>query len=79
MRIVGEVSHPECKITLLNWNNRYLVKLEKGLLEQTYKISQFELAGEADLYQVVNEAFIRNALRQFDVMEANWNQALQHL
>ena len=77
MRIVGEVPHPECKITLLRWNNRYIVKLEKGLLEQTYKIGQFDLTGDEELHQVVNDQFIQGALRQFDAMEALWAEAIQ--
>lgn len=76
MRLIGEVPHPDCKITLFNWNNRYLVKVEKGLLEQTYKVNQFDLASEDELYQVVNEEFINEALLQFIAMETNWSNAL---
>ncbi|MFN3839618.1 MAG: hypothetical protein ACK4RF_02830 [Cyclobacteriaceae bacterium] len=79
MQIVGEVPHPECKITLLKWNNRYLVKLEKGPFEQTYKVSQFNVANDEELRQVVNTDFITNALRQFDVMEVIWSNAMQRL
>lgn len=78
MRIVGEVPHPVCKVTLYNWNNRYLVKLEKGLLEQTFKVNQFDLTSETQLHQLVNEEFIREALVLFDAMETAWNKALQH-
>jgi hypothetical protein len=77
MRLVGEIPHPDCKITLFNWNNRYLVKLEKGLLEQTYKINQFDLASEDELFEVVNQEFIHDVIRQFDTMEAAWRKALQ--
>ncbi|QOI97776.1 MAG: hypothetical protein HRU69_09865 [Flammeovirgaceae bacterium] len=78
MRIVGEIPHPDCKITLYSWNNRYLIKVEKGLFEQTYKINQFDIAGEDTLHAVVNEAFIRQTLALFQSMEAIWNQALLH-
>lgn len=77
MRIVGEIPHPICKITLYSWNNRYLIKLEYGLLEQTYKINQFDLTGEADLYTIVDEQFVEQALNTFREMEKNLKVALE--
>ena len=74
MRIIGEIPNSECKITLFSWNNRYLIKLEQGLFEQTYKIDQFELTGESDLQQIVNTQFIQEALIRFESM----NQSLQN-
>jgi hypothetical protein len=76
MRIVGEIPHPICKITLYSWNNRYLIKLEYGLLEQTYKVNQFDLTGEADLYTIVDEQFVGQALNTFREMEKNLKVAL---
>jgi hypothetical protein len=77
MRIVGEIPHPICKITLYSWNNRYLIKLEYGLLEQTYKVNQFDLTGEADLYTIVDEQFVGQALNTFREMEKNLKVALE--
>jgi hypothetical protein len=77
MRIVGEIPHPICKITLYSWNNRYLIKLEYGLLEQTYKVNQFDLTGEADLYTIVDEQFVEQALKTFREMEKNLKVALE--
>ena len=79
MRVIGEIQHPHCKITLFNWNNRYLVKLEQGPLEQTFKINQYDLSGEADLQSVVNPAFINEALTRFAAMEASLHKALSDL
>jgi hypothetical protein len=77
MRIVGEIPHPQCKITLYAWNNRYLVKLEQGYLEQTFKIDQYDLTSEADLNAIVNEDFIQQALRRFDEMGQAWGKAVR--
>ena len=78
MRVVGEIPHPNCKITLFSWNNRYLVKLEQGYLEQTYKIDQFELSGDSDLLRIVNEKFIEGALERFNEMNQSWATAIQN-
>ena len=78
MRIVGEIPHDVCKITLFSWNNRYLIKLESGLLEQTYKVNQFDIAQEADLYKIVNESFIQEAINRFREMDKSLRIALEH-
>lgn len=79
MRVVGEIPHASCKITLLAWNNRYLLKIEQGLLEQTYKINEYDLTGERDLYTLVDESFVQDAIALFDQMRANFERALDRL
>ena len=79
MRVVGEIPHPSCKITILSWNNRYLLKLEHGLLEQTYKINEYDLAGEQDLRTIANEAFVQKALTLFEQMRDNLERAMERL
>lgn len=79
MRIIGEIPHPQCKITLFHWNNRYLIKLEKGYLEQTFKVDQFELTQEDDLNKMVNEIFIQEALVRFKSMEESLMRCLKEL
>lgn len=76
MRIVGEIPHPDCKITLFSWNNRYLIKIEQGLLEQTYKINQFDITGESDLISLIDERFIQETLTRFEAMAATLFSAL---
>lgn len=79
MRIIGEIPHPDCRITLFAWNNRYIIKLEKGYLEQTFKIDQFDLSSEKDLNVIVNEGFIREAIIRFDAMQESLRNTLENL
>jgi hypothetical protein len=79
MRIVGEIPHDVFKITLFSWNNRYLIKLESGLLEQTYKINQYDLTSEDDLYKIVDQAFLDDALNRFSEMEKSLRLALERV
>lgn len=76
MRIVGEIPHPACKITIFAWNNRYLIKLEAGLLEQTFKINQFDVTSEADLHRIADDTFIREAIDRFDDMARSLSAAV---
>ncbi len=77
MRVVGEIPHPDCKITLFAWNNRYLVKLEQGYLEQTFKLDQFDITSDADLLTIVDTEFINKALNRFVEMAQSWSAAIQ--
>jgi len=77
MRVVAEIPHPECKITIFSWNNRYLIKLELGLLEQTFKINQFDIASEQELYSILDDNFIQAAVQRFGEMHQCLRAALE--
>jgi hypothetical protein len=77
MRVVGEIPHSDCKITIFSWNNRYLIKLEQGLLEQTFKVHQFDISGESELYRIVDQTFVQEALQRFAEMSLSLRQAMQ--
>lgn len=76
MRVVGEIPHPACKITIFAWNNRYLIKLENGLLEQTYKINEYDVTSESEVFQLVDETFIKEALARFAEMSGSLHAAI---
>jgi len=77
MRVVGEIPHPLCKITVFAWNNRYLIKLEQGLLEQTFKVNEYDVTSEAEVYRIVDEAFLEAALQRFASMGKSLREAMQ--
>ena len=77
MRVVGEIPHSDCKITIFSWNNRYLIKLEQGLLEQTFKVNEFDISGESEIYRIVDQPFIQEALQRFAEMSQSLRQAMQ--
>jgi hypothetical protein len=79
MRIVGEIPHPDCKITLLAWNNRYLIKIEQGLLEQTFKVNQFDIFNEADVIKMLDSTFISECLARFEDMHQSLVRALDRI
>ena len=79
MRVVGEIPHPDCKVTLLHWNNRYLIKVEQGLLEQTYKVQEYDVATEEDVRRLVSEEFIAGAVSHFESMRRTLEQAMQRI
>jgi hypothetical protein len=79
MRIIGEIPHPDCRISLFQWNNRYIIKLERGFLEQTFKIDQFDLSSEKELQLIINEEFIQEAISRFDAMDQSLRNSFENL
>jgi hypothetical protein len=68
MRVVKEITHPDCKITVFHWNNKFLIKLEAGPFEQTFKINETDISSEEDIYKIISEDFIGDAMARFSDM-----------
>ena len=49
MRVVKELSAKDIRITIFDWNEKFLIKYEIGPLEQTYKISKWDIISEEEL------------------------------
>ena len=76
MRIIGEIPHKDCKISIFHWNEKYLIKFELGLYEQTYKIDEFEVESDEALKSLIDEVFIQKIMKRFDEMHQDWNLAI---
>ena len=79
MRVVHELSYPECKITFFSWNNRYLIKFEQGLLEQTFKIDQFDVKDVEELVKLIDTEFLKLAVSRFQEMSQSLMEARHRL
>jgi hypothetical protein len=77
MRVVGEIVHPDCKITIFHWNNRYLLKLEAGPLEQTFKVNEYDITSEADLKKILSQEFIQKAMERFLDMHTSLRSSME--
>ncbi|MCC9165917.1 hypothetical protein [Pontibacter harenae] len=68
MRTVADIPHSSMKITLLAWNGKYLLKLEKGDFEQTYKISEMNVIGDEGAKALLDEEFLEAVSNRFTDM-----------
>lgn len=60
MRIVGDIAHPQMKITIFKNDGKFSLKCESGLLEQIYKFRDDDrLATVDDVKKVVDAFFIK--------------------
>ncbi|WP_207432842.1 hypothetical protein [Sabulibacter ruber] len=75
MRVVADIPHPEIKITLLAWNGKYLLKLELGPFEQTYKVSEMDvLGGDEEVKTWLDEEFLQGSIELFLAMRKNLHE-----
>lgn len=79
MRVLKEIMHPACKITLYAWNNRYIIKFEQGLLEQTYKVNEFDIIVEDDIEKMLDQVFIQAVLERFEGMSQSLAEAIHRI
>ncbi|MCD0490165.1 hypothetical protein LPB86_18130 [Pedobacter sp. MC2016-14] len=79
MRVIAELPHPKCKITLFNMNQKYIIKFEQGTLEQSYKLSELDLSGGGanEIFQMLDEEFIETVVARFALMRADFSNAYQ--
>lgn len=79
MRVIAELPHPACKITLYNMNQKYIVKFEQGQLEQSYKLSELDLTGGGanEVFQIIDEAFMETVVERFKTMRSDFSAAYQ--
>ncbi len=77
MRYIKEISHPAFRIGLYFWNNKYLIKIEAGLYEQTYKISEMDVSSDEEVIQLLDEPFMLQVNERFGQMHADFMNTLQ--
>ena len=77
MRVIAELPHPSCKITLFNMNQKYIVKFELGSFEQSYKLSELDLTGGGanEIFQMLDEKFIATVVERFKLMRDDFSAA----
>lgn len=79
MKVIGEIPHPSCKITLFQWNGKYLIKLEQGPLEQTYKVNETDVTGDDDIKKILNDKFLQSALKRFRAMHLDLMDSMDNI
>lgn len=77
MRVIAELPHPECKITIFSMNQKYIAKFEQGSLEQSYKLAELDLSGGGvnDVFEILDETFITTILKRFNDMRTDFKEA----
>lgn len=73
MRIIAELPHPDFKISILNMNHKFIVKIEQGVYEQTYKVAEMDLTeGVNSVFELLDEAFLKTVAERFLAMRSDF-------
>jgi len=77
MRVIAELPHPECKISIFSMNQKYIIKFEQGTIEQSYKLAELDLSGGGvnDVFEILDEEFIATVIERFRIMRTDFGLA----
>ncbi|MGQ3012737.1 MAG: hypothetical protein ACT6QS_03470 [Flavobacteriales bacterium] len=76
MRIITTIPHPRIKISVFQMNGKFLLKMEAGPYEQTYKIYEEEITSIEHLERICNEDFMNTVIQRFESMMNDFEKAL---
>jgi hypothetical protein len=74
MRLIKEIPHERFKIQLFNYNAKFIVKIELGQFEQTYKIGELDVNSLEDVERMITPELLKNAIGRFMEMRKDWQE-----
>ncbi|MGJ1197408.1 hypothetical protein ACR777_14575 [Sphingobacterium spiritivorum] len=73
MRVLAELPHPDCKISIFGMNQKFIIKFEQGVLEQSYKLAETDVVGGVNgVFELLDETFIQQVLNHFQEMRKSF-------
>ena len=76
MRYIKDVPNKEFKISIYQWNNKYIVKIEAGMYEQTYKIDEYDVSSVEDIENCMDALFMVKVSATFGMMQMDFSDTL---
>ena len=77
MRVVKEIPHSRFKIQIHNYNGKYIVKIELGQYEQSYKIAESDVSGLEEVERMITADLLKKSLLRFIEMRSEWEEGFQ--
>jgi len=78
MRIIAELPHPDFKISILNMNHKFIIKIEQGNLEQIYKIAEADVLDEVNsVFELLDQEFLKLVAERFTEMRKNFKASYE--
>ncbi len=75
MRLIKEIPHAHFKIQIHQYNGKYIVKIELGQFEQTYKIGDTDVSGLEEVENMITPELLDNTIKRFIEMRTDWELA----
>jgi hypothetical protein len=68
MKFIKEIPNNFCKTSLFAWNNKFILKFEAGMYEQTYKVNEYDVSGEDEIEEMLGDTFMEKIVLRFKSM-----------
>lgn len=75
MRIIATIPHPQLKISVFLYNEKYIIELEAGQYKQTFKISADSVDGLEGVKSLITPELVKNSLDRFESMHADFKKS----
>ena len=73
--MVKEIPHERYRIQIHQYNGKYILKIELGQYEQSYKINELDIEDTNAIDSMLSEEFLNNCLNRFLTMRRDWEKA----
>ncbi len=77
MRLIKDIPHERFKIQLFNYNAKYIIKIELGQFEQTFKIGELDIDSTEEIERMLTTDLLSNCLKRFIDMRNDWEAAFR--
>lgn len=79
MRIVREFVKEGVRISVFSWNNKFLIKFETGMIEQTFKVNELDISSENDIDFFFEGEFWEGIKKRSDEMHQMLRNQLENM
>ncbi len=77
MHFIKEIPHENMRISLFEWNSKYILKFETPQLEQSYKFSVLEFSGQKEIEELATSSSFQSfVITTFQQMYAEMGKQL---
>ncbi len=77
MHFIKEIPHEKMRISLFEWNSKYILKFETPHLEQSYKFSVLDFSGQKEIEELAtSSSFQTFVISTFQQMYAEMGKQL---
>lgn len=79
MRVIAEIPHPACKVSVFYMNQKYIVKIEQGNIEIGYKISEIDyvISGLDTIVSIIEKNLLPGSLPVLEKIREVLSDALK--
>jgi hypothetical protein len=79
MKFIKEIPNNFCRASLYAWNNKFIIKFEAGMYEQTYKVNEFDVSSEDEIEEMLGDTFMEKVVSRFKAMADDFELILDSL